>query len=198
MEAYRQRARHLFLHGIQTPLIHLLARVGVTPHHLTLLGLLLSGGAAFLASQGWFFAAGALLAVASILDLLDGALARFTGRASARGALLDSLADRLSEAAVLLGLLLYYLTQRPDAWWPPVLVYLALVNGILVSYVRARVEGLGVVSKVGLMTRPERAVVLIAGLLVGWVEVTLGIIAALSLVTWVHRFTDAWRSLGER
>jgi CDP-diacylglycerol--glycerol-3-phosphate 3-phosphatidyltransferase len=197
MDAYRQRALRLVSRHLETPLVRLLVGLGVTPNQVTLLGLLLGLGAAYLASQGWLLAAGALLGVASALDTVDGMLARSTGRASPQGALLDSMADRLSEAAILLGLLLYYTWQGSD-WWLPVLVYLALANGLLVSYIRARAEGVGVESKVGIMTRPERMIVLTIGLLVGWVEVALGIIVALSLVTWVHRFLHTWRALGGR
>ena len=76
-------------------------------------------------------------------------------------------------------------------------MYLALANGFLVSYLRARSESLGIVSKVGIMTRPERVLVLIIGLLLGWVEVALAVITIMSIVTWIHRFIDAWNSLGK-
>lgn len=197
MEAFRRRLASLS-QRLQEPLVRFLARTGVTPNQITLLGLLLSVAAAALAAGGWFLWAGITLAVGSALDMVDGMLARSTGKASSQGALLDSVADRLGEAAVLLGLLLYYVTQQPERWWAPVLVGLALVNGFLVSYVRARAEGLGVTDKGGLMTRPERVVALVAGLLLGQVEVALAIIAALSLMTWAQRFFDAWRALGRR
>ncbi len=197
MEAFRRRLASLS-QRLQEPLVRFLARTGVTPNQITLLGLLLSVAAAARAAGGWFLWAGITLAVGSALDMVDGMLARSTGKASSQGALLDSVADRLGEAAVLLGLLLYYVTQQPERWWAPVLVGLALVNGFLVSYVRARAEGLGVTDKGGLMTRPERVVALVAGLLLGQVEVALAIIAALSLMTWAQRFFDAWRALGRR
>ena len=201
MEAFRRRLASLS-QRLQEPLVRFLARTGVTPNQVTLLGLLLSVVAAALAAQGWFLWAGLTLAVGSALDMVDGVLARSTGKASSQGALLDSVADRLGEAAVLLGLLLYYVTQQPERWWAPSLVGLALVNGFLVSYVRARAEGLGVTNKGGpmggLMTRPERVVVLVVGLVLGWVEVALGVIAVLSLLTWVQRFLDALRALGRR
>ncbi|MSQ41226.1 MAG: CDP-alcohol phosphatidyltransferase family protein [Dehalococcoidia bacterium] len=197
METFRRRLSSLF-QQLQAPLVRLLARTGVTPNQVTLLGLLLSVAAAVLASQGWFLWAGLTLAVGSALDMVDGMLARSTGKASPQGALLDSVADRLGEAAVLLGLLLYYVTQQPEGWRAPLLVGLALVNGFLVSYVRARAEGLGVTGKKGLMTRPERVVALVAGLVLGWVEVALAVIALLSLVTWVQRLLDSWRALGRR
>ena len=197
METYRRRVLSL-TQGLQPPVVRLLVRLGVSPNHVTLLGLALSLVAAALAGRGWFLAAGGVLAAGSALDLVDGMLARATGKASARGALLDSLADRLAEGAVLLGLLFYYATQESVLWWPPLLVGLALLNGFLVSYVRARAEGVGAPGKAGLMTRPERVLVLVAGLLTGWVPLALGVIAALSLLTWVQRFLEAWRFLKGR
>lgn len=197
LESYRQQARSLLSRVFETPVVNLLSRVGVTPNQLTVVGLLISIGAAFLASQGHFLEAGGTLALASVLDLLDGGLARATGKASSRGALLDSLADRISEIALLLGILIYYVCSGSEVWWKPVLVYLALANGFLVSYLRARSESLGIVSKVGIMTRPERILVLIIGLLLGWVEAALAVITIMSIVTWMHRFIDAWSSLSK-
>ena len=197
LEIYRQRARSLLSRSFETPIINLLSRVGVTPNQLTVLGLLVSIGAAFLATQGHFLEAGITLAVAGILDLLDGGLARATGKSSSQGALLDSLADRISEIALLLGILIYYVCRGSDFWWQPVLVYLALANGFLVSYLRARSESLGVAAKVGVMTRSERVLVLIIGLLLGWIEVALAVITIMSIATWMHRFINAWNSLGK-
>lgn len=197
METYRRRVLGL-TQGLQHPLTRLLARLGITPNQITLLGLALSLVAAALASQGRFLAAGGVLAFGSALDMVDGMLARATGKASARGALLDSVADRVSEGAVLVGLLWHYGSHPETPWWMPLLVGLALLNGFLVSYVRARAEAVGAAGKAGLMTRPERVVVLVAGLMTGWVQVALGVIAALSLLSWVQRFLDAWRSLKGR
>lgn len=197
LEIYRQRARLLLSRSFETPIVNLLSRIGVTPNQLTVLGLLVSIGAAFLATQGHFLEAGITLAMAGILDLLDGGLARATGKSSSQGALLDSLADRISEIALLLGILIYYVCRGSDFWWQPVLVYLALANGFLVSYLRARSESLGIASKVGVMTRSERVLVLIIGLLLGWIEVALAVITIMSIATWMHRFINAWNSLGK-
>ena len=115
---------------------------------------------------------------------------------SAPGALLDSAADRLSEAMVFLGLLVLYINplSKPDL----VLLYLALIGSFMVSYLRARGEGLGVDCKVGVMTRTERVLVLATGLLVGQVAIALGIIAALSFLTALHRFWHIHRELSHR
>ncbi len=131
-----------------------------------------------------------MLAFSSIFDLFDGALARATGRVTRFGALLDSVVDRVSEAIVLFGLLVYYLSRSETAG--VLLVYLALASSLMVSYLRARSEGLGVDCKVGVMTRLERVAVLSAGLVAGhWVPnlllAALAAIAALSIATTVHR-----------
>ena len=136
--------------------------------------------------------------LAGIFDLFDGALARLTGRASRFGALLDSVADRVSEIIVLLGLLVFYV--QGDSTRGTVLVYLAVTGSIMVSYLRARSEGLGIENKVGIMTRPERVAILGVGLIVGhWfpivVEAILGIIAALTIFTTGQRLFHTWRTL---
>ena len=187
----RARARTLLIRFLAEPCARILLRLHVAPNAVTLLGFLLSGGVAYLFATGSFRAGGALLLVSSLFDLLDGTMARLGGRASAFGALLDSVTDRLSEAAVLLGLLLYYYDQSSQAG--VILVYLTLVVSLLVSYVRARGEGLGVATTVGLVTRPERAVILAVGALVQQMLIILGIVAALSFLTAGQRFVHVWR-----
>ena len=136
--------------------------------------------------------------LSGVFDLFDGALARATGKASKFGALLDSTVDRVAEAVILLGLLVFYI--RDDSTEGTVLVYLALTGSIMVSYLRARSEGLGIECLVGVMTRPERVVTLGIGLIVGhwWpvvVLVVLGVIAGLTLFTSVQRLFHSWRTL---
>jgi CDP-diacylglycerol--glycerol-3-phosphate 3-phosphatidyltransferase len=125
-------------------------------------------------------------------DLFDGALARAKNQTTSFGAFLDSTLDRISEAALLFGLLvLYHLKQpsNPEVW----LIYAALVGSILVSYMRARAEGLGIKCEVGVFTRAERVIVLALGLLLSrWIDISvliaLCIIAALAWVTVIQRF----------
>jgi CDP-diacylglycerol--glycerol-3-phosphate 3-phosphatidyltransferase len=130
--------------------------------------------------------------------MFDGALARATGKASDFGALLDSTIDRVSEAVVLLGLLAFYLSSNDDLG--SILVYVALVGSIMVSYMRARSEGLGIDCKVGVMTRPERVVAIGSALIVGhWLPITmlavLGVIGTLTTVTAVHRLVHTSRMI---
>ena len=191
----RVRARVLSTRYLENPLAVAMSKVGLSPNKVTFLGLIISGAAAWQLSEGEFLAGGLLLLLAALMDMADGALARRFGTASPRGALLDSAIDRVAEAVVFLGLLVYYVD--PLSIPEVVLINLALVGSFMVSYLRARGEGLGVDCKVGIMTRPERVLVLAAGLLLNQVLAALVIIAALAAFTSLHRFWHIHRELGE-
>lgn len=194
----RTIARKAISAYVEIPVARFLARLGLSPNAVTLFGLVIAGSSAYLISIGQFWAGGVVLLLAGVFDLFDGALARATGKASKFGALLDSTVDRVSEAVILLGLLVFYIWD--DSTEGTVLVYLALTGSIMVSYLRARSEGLGIECLVGVMTRPERVVTLGIGLIVGhwWpvvVLVVLGVIAGLTLFTSVQRLFHSWRTL---
>ena len=194
----RDQARQALSEYVETPVARLMGRMGLTPNAVTLIGLVVAGGSAYLVSIGNWWGGGIVLLLAGVFDLFDGALARVSGRVSNFGALLDSVVDRVSEAVVLLGLLAYYVARDDDVG--AILVYVAIIGSLMVSYMRARSEGLGIDCKVGVMTRPERVAALGVGLIVGHVvpEVTLavlGVIAGLTLVTSVHRLVHTWRML---
>ncbi len=196
----RTSARRAISAYFEEPGARLLAGVGLSPNAVTMLGVVGAGGTAYLLSVGYFWAAGLAMLGTGALDLLDGALARATGRVSRFGALLDSVMDRVSEAVVLLGLLVFYINDSSTAG--VILVYLALVGSIMVSYLRARSEGLGIECRVGIMTRPERVAALAVGFVVGhwWppaVLVVLALIAALTMLTAAQRLYHAGRSLGD-
>ena len=195
----RAAARRALSSYVETPVATFLANLGLSPNAVTLAGLLVAGGAAYLLSIGQLWAGGIVLLASGVFDLFDGALARATGRESKFGALLDSVTDRVSEVVVLLGLLVFYLNR--DSTEGVVLVYVALAGSIMVSYLRARSEGLGIECKVGVMTRPERVAALGLGVIVGhwWVTavlVVLGTIAALTIFTSVQRLFHASKNLG--
>ena len=196
MQEYRTQIRRISARYVESPAARLLEKMGLTPNQLTVVGLLLSGATAYLLSIGLFVAGGVLLILASALDMADGSLARLQGRATAVGALLDSTADRISEAVIFLGLLLFYISPRSIS--EVLLIFLALISSFMVSYLRARGEGLGVDCNVGVMTRPERVLVLAAGLLVGQIFVALVVIAAFSFITALHRFWHIQNELSKR
>ena len=195
----RDDARRALSNYVETPVALLMGRVGLTPNLVTIIGLLIAGVAAYLIAVGLWWVGGLVALFAGIFDMFDGALARNTGRASDFGALLDSTIDRVSEAVALLGVLAFYLASDND--WGAMLVYAALVGSIMVSYMRARSEGLGIECKVGMMQRPERVALTGLGLIVAhWIPVVmlvvLGVIAALTTVTAIHRLVHTWRMLG--
>lgn len=173
------------------PLARLLARTFITPNAITWFGFLVTLGAAVLIATEHIFAAGFVVLIAGLLDMLDGALARHTNRTTRFGAVLDSTLDRLSEAAVLFGILVLY--AREQSVIPILLVCLALLASLLVSYIRAKSEGLGVECQVGLFTRSERVIVLALGLLLNQVVIALGIIVVFSFITVGQRLLYVWQ-----
>ena len=172
----------------------------LTPNAVTLLGFGVSVAAACLVGYGWLLAGGAVFLVGSGLDLMDGALARLTGTASPFGALLDSVFDRLGEAALFLGLAVYAVRgdfSENHRLFFVVLVLLALIFSQGVSYLRARGEGLGVFTRAGIMTRPERVVLLGIGLLANQIEWFLLAIAVVSFLTLFQRLFTIRGMLGK-
>ena len=123
----RTAARRIISSHLEVPVVTFLARLGIASSTVTLLGLLVAGASAYLLSKGYLWAGGVVLFASGLFDLFDGALARATGRVTSFGALLDSVVDRLSEAVVLVGLLVFYLQRSSSEG--VVLVYLALTLG---------------------------------------------------------------------
>ena len=178
------------------PLVRLLARTGISPTVITLLGFLLAVGAAVLAGRGSFIIAGVVLLVAGLFDIMDGALARYTQKTSIFGAVLDSTLDRCSEVALLLGISFWYAGQQELRW--VLLAGLALMGSLLVSYIRARAEALGLLCQVGWFTRAERVILLALGLLLGQdfpnaIVIVLAVIAVFSFVTVGQRLVCVWQ-----
>ena len=192
------------LRSILSPIVDGIARVfvrlGFSPSGLTVIGVLIACVAAALIAQGMLAVGGVVMLIAGVFDMFDGAVARMTDRATKFGAFFDSVMDRVSEAIVLLGLLWFYLDDGEQLG--AVLVYVAIVGSTMVSYARARAEGLGIECKGGLMQRPERVASLGIGIIVGqWWEpavlIVLGVIAALTVVTTVQRVVETARGAEE-
>lgn len=181
-----QDIRRNLAYRITSPIVGMLSRSGITPNVLTLMNLALNIVAAYVIATGHFLVGGVLILVSGLFDLLDGAVARFAKQTTKFGAVLDSTVDRISEAATLSGLLIWYLPQE-GATPGIVLILAVLVGSFLVSYIRARAEGLDWQCQVGLFTRAERVIVLAIGLLVNQVFIALCILAVFVFVTVVQR-----------
>ncbi len=184
-------ARRVISDHIAQPVVKLLAKTPITPNALTWLGFWLSVGAAALIITGNLFAAGFVVLVAGLFDMLDGALARTTNRVTRFGSVLDATLDRLSEAVLLLSLLVIYTRGQQVA--ESLLVGLALLGSLLVSYLRARIEAMGIECRVGLFTRPERVIILALGLLLS--QFNYALVIALAIITFFSFFTVGQRLL---
>jgi CDP-diacylglycerol--glycerol-3-phosphate 3-phosphatidyltransferase len=153
-----------WVRGQAIRLIRPLANAPISPNAITTIGLLFTLVVAWLIGAGYPLAGGIVLAISSITDIADGALARARNTCSDYGAFYDSLLDRISEAVIGLGLIVYYINHG-HAMEGSVLAYLSVTGALMVSYARARAEGLGLECSVGFMARPERIVVTCAGLI---------------------------------
>ena len=195
------QVRKTIAYRVTEPVVQLLATTPISPNALTWLGFLLTVGAAVLIATGHLLAAGLVVLFAGFFDILDGALARRTNRTTRFGGILDSVLDRLSEAALLLGILVLFLLVEEQSVlftllakkWSILLVGVALLVSPLVSYIRARAEAMSLECQVGLFTRFERVVVLVLGLLLNQVVIALSIIVVFSFVTVGQRLVHVWQ-----
>jgi len=171
----------------------------INPNAVTFTGCLLNVVAAYLAFHEHFLAAAIIFLIGSLLDAMDGAIAKVTGRVSAFGGFLDSTLDRVSEGFVLGGLCLMF-ANRDESLWPVASCFAAVACSYLVSYTRAKAESLGVQAKGGLASRVERVVVLTIGLLLAdyWftaIEVAVHVLAVTAALTVVQRVIHVHRAL---
>ena len=168
--------------------------VGVNPNTLTLLGLLISIVAAIFFAMGEVFAAGSLLLLSGLFDVLDGAVARENGRTTRFGGFLDSVCDRFADAAILMGAIYGGLTSFPPFpdWFPG---SLAIVGSLMVSYTRARAEAAGGAASVGIGERAVRMVILILGAFLNMVNWAVLLVIVLSFITVFQRIEFVRRTL---
>jgi len=178
---------------VTTPVVTVLARLGVTPNMLTVAQLLGGVVAALIIASGELVWGGIAVLLAATLDAFDGALARSTGRATRFGGVFDSVFDRLFEGVVLGGLLYYYLER--GAREESMLVFATVVGSLCVSYVRARAEVEGVALYDGLFTRVVRIILLTAGLVIGGLTLILWVLAVMTNLTALHRLFVVWQRL---
>ncbi len=189
------QTRKVTAESLTKPVVKLIARTPLTPNAITWLGFWLTVGATALIVTGHLFAAGWLVLVAGFFDMLDGALARTTNRVTRFGGILDSTLDRLSDAILLLGLLFIFSREQQVA--ESLLVGVTLLGSLMVSYLRAKIESMGIECSVGLFTRPERVIILALGLLLSRFDyvlvIALAVIAFFSFFTVGQRLLYAWR-----
>lgn len=205
------------IYVIINPIIQAMVKVGITPNMVTTIGfvgnlaatslfvvaaLMVRSGdmAQAMAMVGW---GGATILFAGLFDMMDGRLARVSGKSSVFGALWDSTLDRYSELCTLFGIC-YYLLQVEGWEWAGIVTFVAMVGSVMVSYVRARAEGLDIECKVGLMQRPERVVVTAVGAIFCgvcaniWVLVVpMIIIAVLANITAFWRVAHCYKELNK-
>ena len=163
-------------------------RIGLMPNTMTILGLVGNTVGAYLLSQGKMTYGGLVILAMGPVDALDGTMARLRGEPSEFGAFVDSVTDRYSELVIFGGLIIYYVQQGD--WIAVLATYLAASGSVLVSYVRARASSLGYDTKVGILTRMERYLVLAPTLVFNIPLVGLWIIAVLANITALQRIWD--------
>lgn len=189
------------IYKIINPMVKAMIKVGITPNTITITGFIINVLVAILVIYSAIYQpnnltligfSGAMILFAGLFDMMDGRVARVGGMQSSFGALLDSTLDRYSELITLFSLQFYFILH---GWiWNSIVTFLAIIGSIMVSYVRARGEGLGIDVKVGFMQRPERVVVSAVGMILCWVCNSLWALAIpLMLIALLANITAFWR-----
>lgn len=177
--------RRLFK-GVLDSIAAFLNKLGIKPNMVTAAGLVGNLIAAFFIAYGKLTWGGLIAMLVGPLDALDGTMARMRNESGRYGAFVDSVTDRYSEIALYGGLLVYF--NKTGTWQDALLVFFAAVGSIMVSYTRARAEALNYSAKIGLLTRAERYIVLIPGIIFGFPHISLWILALMTHVTALQRF----------
>lgn len=219
MGGYKERAK-VAAHTVLEPVVAGMAAIGLRPNHLTVLGFVMSLGAGYAFALGRFRTGAVLAIVSGLFDILDGQLARRTNTITRFGAFFDSTLDRMADAALLLGFAWFYMFNLVDMSLNPqrvlvnlerglephtwaviaLLAMLAVVGSFMVSYTRARAEGLGLECKVGWFERPERIVLVIIMGFAGLgpvIPAGLLILTGLSFATAFQRMAHVWKHTRE-
>lgn len=179
--------------AILAPVVRLAARLKVTPNEVTVAGFMIVLGAAVLVAVGQLLAGAAVLVIGSLLDAIDGALARATGVSSAFGNFLDSTLDRAAEAILYGGIVAYELRFASDPVGPVLLALAALAASFMVSYTRAKAEGIGLTASVGLAPRMERLALIVLGIALAGLGFEPGLIGAMGIVAVLATLTTVQR-----
>ena len=181
-----------YKHLYEAQLESIAKKIYITPNVITITGLFITIIASVTLAHNLFWG-GVLVLAGGFFDMLDGAVARAHNKFSEFGAFLDSVLDRYSDAFIFLGFTGYFFTIQSATG-----ICLSLgtmVGALLISYTRARAEGLGRECKVGIMERPERVVLLAIAAITGWVQPVMGILFILTHVTVIQRMYHVWKSM---
>lgn len=180
--------------SIINAMVRALASAGIPPNVLTTIGVIINLACGVLFGFGEFFWAGIVLIVANLFDMLDGNVARLSGRVTRYGGFLDSTLDRLSDMGSFVGIIIFYARITPEhSIMNVALAAVGMVASVLVSYTTARSEGLGVKANVGFLARPERVVLFIIGALSTWNWDSTAFLAnRMPQVLWVLAVGSMW------
>ncbi|WP_116245084.1 phosphatidylinositol phosphate synthase [Nocardiopsis sp. FIRDI 009] len=188
---------------VTTPLGRSLARIGLTPNIVTIIGTVgVVASALYFYPRGELYAGSVVIAVFALFDMLDGAVARANDSASSFGAFLDSSLDRVADAAILAGLLWWFIGEGDEPLLAGVTLF-CLITGFMVSYIKARAEGLGVNCDVGMAERTERLIIILVAVGVGGFGVPyvlaggLWLLAGMTLLTVLQRLVETRARLNE-
>jgi len=165
LEQFRQFVRGYTKKLYEEPISKLLIKLKLTPNLVTLLGLIITIGGSYLVFKGDFFIGGIVIAIGTMLDSIDGSMARLSGKVSKYGDLLDSVIDRYSEGIIFIGIASFYIFQELNKL-AILLCIISLLCSQLISYTRAKCESLNIENKSGLFTRVERSMILIVFLII--------------------------------
>jgi len=176
---------------ILDPIVAAISYLGINPNLLTLIGFLITIFAGIYFARGEFVAAGLVIILAGIFDMLDGRVARITDSVTKFGAFFDSVLDRYSDLVIFLGLMIYYSKAQRLSYM--ILSGVVMMGAVMTSYTRARAESLIPLCKVGFLERPERLVLLIVGALANRMAPVLWVMAVFSNLTVIHRISYTWK-----
>ena len=181
-----------FSHLLDKPLTPLARAFPVNPNIVTFIGMIITSLSGFIIPINLFWG-GIFILVGGAFDLIDGVIARVNGRATKFGALLDSTMDRIADGFIFLGISWYFFIVGSEIGL--IITLLCMIASFLISYVRARAEGIGVSCNVGIIERPERLIILAFGCLTSLISATLLILTVLSWITVIQRIIYARKKI---